>query len=100
MRPFLLLAAASLIAFASCKKYDDGFTRAQVIYAGDLTTNGCGYLLRFQDGTLVKPVYLASAYQLDSVGVLIKYYPAGTQTNCVPQHPYDMIGIEEIKRDL
>jgi hypothetical protein len=100
MRLLLLLAATSLFAFASCKKYDTGFTHAQVIYAGDLTSSGCGYLLRFQDGTLVKPVYLASAYQLDSLGVLIKYYPAGEQTNCNPQHPYDMIGIDEIKRDL
>ena len=99
MRPLLLLAAFSLIAFASCKKYDEGFTRAQVIYAGDLTTNGCGWMLRFQDGSLVKPVYLASAYQIDSLGVLIQYYPAGEQSNCNPQQPYDKIGIDEIKRD-
>lgn len=100
MRTLLLLAATSVIAFASCKKYDEGFTRAQVIYAGDLTANGCGYLLRFQDGALVRPVYLASAYQIDSLGVLIKYYNTGTQTNCVPSQPYDEIGIDEIKRDL
>ena len=99
MRHLLLLAAFSLIAFTSCKKYDEGFTRAQVIYGKDLTPSGCGWLLRFQDGTLVKPVYLASAYQLDSLGVLIKYFNTGNQTNCVPQHPYDIVGVDEIKRD-
>ena len=99
MRHLLILAACSLIAFTSCKKYDEGFTRAQVIYAGDLTVNGCGYLLRLQDGTMLKPAYLASAYQLDSLGVLVKFYNTGNKTNCVPQHPYDIVGVEEIKRD-
>jgi hypothetical protein len=99
MRHLLILAACSLIAFTSCKKYDEGFTRAQVIYAGDLTPNGCGYLLRLTDGTLIKPVYLASAYQIDSLGVLVKYYNTGNQSNCEPQHPYDLVGVDEIKRD-
>ena len=99
MRHLLILAACSLIAFTSCKKYDEGYTRAQVIYAGDLTVNGCGYLLRLTDGTLIKPVYLASAYQIDSLGVLVKYFNTGNQTNCVPQHPYDIVGVDEIKRD-
>lgn len=100
MRRSLILAAFSLLAFTSCNKENEGFTQALVIYGDDLTVNGCGWLLRFSDGTLVKPVYLASAFQHDSLGVLIKYYKTGNQTNCVPQHPYDIIGVDEIKRDL
>jgi hypothetical protein len=99
MRRLFLLAALPMLAITSCQKYDEGFTRAMVIYGGDLTVNGCGYLLRFEDGSLVKPAYLASAYQHDSLGVLVKYYNTGNQTNCVPQDPYDIVGIDEIKRD-
>ena len=100
MRHSLILAAFSLLTFSSCKKYDEGFTRAMVIYGNDLTVNGCGWLLRLSDGTLIKPVYLASAFQHDSLGVLVKYYNTGNQTNCVPQHPYNIVGVDEIKRDL
>jgi hypothetical protein len=99
MRRLLILAALVFVTVTSCKKEDEGYTRAMVVYGGDLTINGCGYLLRFEDGSLVKPVYLASAYQHDSLGVLIKFYNTGNQTNCVPQDPYDIIAVEEIKRD-
>ena len=100
MRYLLLVAAFLMITGTSCKKYDEGFTRALVVYGGDLTTNGCGYLLRLQDGTLLKPIFLESNYQQDSLGVLVKYNTTGEQTNCVPQHPYDKVNINEIKRDL
>jgi hypothetical protein len=99
MRRLLLLASLFMISLSACKKQDDGFTRAQVIYGGDLTPGGCGWLLRFEDSTLVKPVVLNSSFQYDGLGVLIKYYKTGENTNCVPQHPYAIIGIDEIKRD-
>ena len=99
MRHLIILSALSLICFASCKKYDDGFTRAMVVYGGDLTPGGCGWLLRLEDGEFVQPVHLASAYQHDSLGVLVKYYKTGNQTNCVPQDPYHIVGVDEIKHD-
>jgi hypothetical protein len=102
MRHLLLLASALILIFAfspSCKKEDKGFTRAMVIATNDITPTGCGYLLRFEDGGLVKPQYLASDYQHDSLGVLVKFYNTGGQSNCVPQHPYDIVAIDEIKRD-
>lgn len=100
MRRLLLLASICILSLAACKKQDKGFTQAQVIYGGDLTPAGCGWLLRFEDGTLVKPIYLNSAFQQDSLGVLIKYYNTGENTNCVPQQPYAIIGVDEIKREL
>ena len=102
MRPLLLLASSLLLVFAlspSCKKEDKGFTRAIVIATNDITPNGCGYLLRFSDGGTVKPEYLASDYQHDSLGVLVKFYNTGKQSNCVAQDPYDIVAIDEIKRD-
>ena len=99
MRYLLLVAAFLMITATSCKKYDEGYTRALVIYGGDLSVNGCGYLLRLTDGTLIKPVALASAFQYDSLGVLVKYYSTGEQSNCVPQTPYDKVNVTDIKRD-
>jgi hypothetical protein len=102
MRPLLLLASALLLIFAlstSCKKQDEGFTRAMIVATNDITPTGCGYLLRFEDGGLVKPNYLASDFQQDSLGVLVKYYSTGQQSNCNPQNPYDVVAISEIKRD-
>ncbi len=99
MRRLLLLASLSIVSLAACKKQDADFTQAQVIYGGDLTPSGCGWLLRFTDGTLVKPISLNSAFTYDSLGVLIKYYNTVENTNCVPQQPYAIIGIDEIKRD-
>jgi len=99
MRYLLTVAAFLMLSITSCKKYDDGFTHALVIYGGDLTVNGCGYLLRLSDGTMLKPINLASNFAQDSLGVLIKYNTTGEQTNCVPQNPYDKVNINEIKRD-
>jgi len=99
MRRLLLLASLCIISLSACNKQDDGFTQAQVIYGKNLTPGGCGWLLRFTDGTLVKPILLNSSFQYDSLGVLIKYYRTGENTNCVPQQPYAIIGIDEIKRD-
>ena len=103
MRHLLLLASALLLVISfntsSCKKADSGFTHALVIATDDITPTGCGYLLRLENGTLLKPSYLESAYQHDSLGVLVKYYKTGNQTNCVPQNPYDIVGIDEIKND-
>ena len=100
MRHLLIFSAIFLLAASSCNKKDEGYQQALVIYKGDLTTNGCGYLLRLSDGAFVKPQNLASAFQHDSLGVLVKFYNTGTQTNCVPQDPYDIVFLEGIRRDL
>ena len=87
------------IVFApSCKKRDDGFTQALVIRTNDLTPTGCGYLLALTNGSMVKPKYLQSAYQFDSLPVLVKYTGTGTQSNCMPQNPMDIVNIDDIKR--
>lgn len=104
MRYFFYLSALCLmlaIVFApSCKKADDGYTRALVIATNDLTPTGCGYLLRLNANQMVKPQYLSSAYQHDSLPVLVKYTSLNTQSNCMPQTPLDLVSIDDIKRDL
>ncbi len=102
MRYFFYLSAACLmlaIVFApSCSKKDEGFTPALVIATNDLTPTGCGYLLSIGNGQLVKPRYLASAYQHDSLPVLVKYNNTGEESNCMPQNPLDIVDIADIKR--
>lgn len=104
MRPFLFLTAAAclLLTFAltpSCKKKDDGFEQALVLRSDDLTPSGCGYLLRFTNGQLVKPVYVPSAFQYDSLPVLVKYTNTGKESNCMPQNPMQIVSLDDIKRE-
>lgn len=104
MRQFLYLSVAGclLLAFAiapSCKKRDDGYTQALVIRSNDLTPSGCGYLLRFTNGQLVKPVYVPSAFQYDSLPVLVKYTNTGKESNCMPQNPVQIISLDDIRRE-
>ena len=96
----LLPAVLILILAAACKKRDDGFTRALVINSGDITATGCGYLLRLQNGQEIRPIYIASAYQHDSLGVLVKFYDNGTTSNCRKQDPLEEVNVTEIKLDF
>ena len=100
MRYFFLPAILMLaIVFApSCKKRDEGYTQALVIRTNDLTPTGCGYLLALTGGQMVKPKYLASAYQFDSLPVLVKISSTGKQSNCMPQNPMDIVDVNDIKR--
>ncbi len=91
-----------LLAFAltpSCKKRDEGFDQALVIRSDDLTPSGCGYLLRLTNGQLVKPDYVPSAFQYDSLPVLVKYSFTGKESNCMPLNPLKMVNIEDIRRE-
>jgi hypothetical protein len=104
MRYFFSFAAACLMlaclmASPSCKSRDEGYDQALVIATDDLTPTGCGYLLRFGNGEMVKPQYVPSAYQFDSLPVLVKYTNTGTETNCRPQNPMDIVVIDDIRRE-
>lgn len=103
MRYFFYLSAACLmmaITFApSCRKRNEGFEQALVIQTDDLTSTGCGYLLRFGNGVMMKPNNLASAFWQDSLPVLVRYTNTGKETNCMPQDPMDIIYLDDIRRE-
>lgn len=103
MRYFYLLTVALLLTATllapSCKKRDEGFSQALVIQTDDLTSTGCGYLLRFGNGVMMKPSNLASAFWQDSLPVLVKYTNTGKETNCDPQNPMDIIYVDDIRRE-
>jgi len=102
MRKYLLGAAIILLFATSCEK-DKNFTEATVMDTGDITEEGCGYLLRLNDGTEEKPEYLPSAYQHNGLRVKIKYRSTGVLDTCqfaIPRKFFERIFIDEIKRNL
>ena len=98
MRYFFLPIAILLLAVA-CRK-DKDYTKATVIDTGNISSTGCGYLLLLQDGSFEKPDYLPSAFQHDSVKVKFSSHSTGTQSNCRPQQPLDVVIIDDMERDL
>lgn len=102
MRKYLLGTALLALLAVSCKK-DKGFENATILDTGDVTVDGCGYLLRFDDGREEKPEYLESNYQHNGMKVLVKYHSSGVLDTCqfaVPRKFFERIYIDEIKKDI
>ena len=99
----MLLGVVTLVFLAiSCKK-DKDLAKATVIDTGDVTVDGCGWLLRMEDGKMEKPDYLPSAYQHDNMKVKVKFHSVGILDTCksLPPHQfYEMVAIDDIKRDI
>ena len=104
MRKYLLSAfmLLSVVAVSSCKK-DKDMKKATVPDSGDIAKGGCGFLLLLEDGKLVRPSYLPSAYQHDGYRVKVKYAADGEGEVCetYPTKKFiEVIEIKDIKRDL
>lgn len=100
---YYLLALFSILLVNACKKPDEGFVKAMVVDSGDITLNGCGYLLRFEDATEEKPIQLLTAYQHNGMKVKVKYHFSEKLDTCgsaPPYNYYQLIVIDDIKRDL
>ena len=102
MRKYLL-GAALLSMFAVSSNPEKDLVKATVIDSGDIAKNGCGYLLRLENGTEFKPNYIPSAYQSHGLRVKVKYNTKGEQEICI-QHPnnkvFEVVEIAKIKNDL
>lgn len=99
--PVILIAAFATLA--ACKK-DKDFKKATVLDSGDVSVNGCGYILRMEDGSLQKPVTLSSAYQHDGLKVKVKYHNKDGIVTCnavdTNIHMLQVIDVDDIKRDM
>lgn len=101
MRRIVPGLVALTLFVAACKK-DKDFISATVIDTGDVTYQGCGYLLRLENGRDEKPVYLDSRYQHDGLKVKVKYKRSGIYDTCgaaPPRSFFEMVFIDEIKVD-
>lgn len=91
-----------LIAFAaySCNK-DKNMVDATVVDSGDITYEGCGYLLQLNDSALLKPLYLPGAYQHGGLKVEIEYHHTGIKDTCkFGSVIYDMVKLDDIKMHI
>lgn len=94
---FLLL---STLALTACEK-DKDFKTAVVRDSGDVSNDGCGYLLDVEDEGEQKPEYLPSAFQHDGMRVKVKYTYTGVLDTCghsLPQSFHELVRIDDIKR--
>lgn len=82
----------------SCTKENDT-VQATILNTGDITAEGCGYLLVLEDSGLVKPEYLPSAYQHGGMKVDVSYEHLGIMDTCdYGSKIYDRAHILSIKQ--
>lgn len=101
MKNTLLIIAAfvTAIAFTACRK-DVQLVHATIVDSGDITNEGCGYLLQLNDSSLVKPTYLPSSYQHHGYKVIVKYKHTGIVDTCdFANKLFDRANIIEIDKD-
>lgn len=97
--PLAILSFVALVV-TSCSN-DKGMIDATVINTGDITHEGCGYVLELTNTELLQPVYLPSDYQQNNLKVKVKYSHTGVKDTCdFGTVIYDLIDIEKIKRNL
>lgn len=101
MKKYALLLAGTIMisAFVACNK-DKDMVDATIVDTGDITNEGCGYLLELEDKAVVQPSYLPSAYQHGGLKVKVKYTHTGIKDTCdFGTVIYDLVSIQEIKRN-
>lgn len=100
-RRSLIVGLFGLFAVASCTKdRDKDFRTATVRDTGDITEDGCGYLLDVVGQGEQKPEQLPSAFQHNGMKVEVKYHQTGVLDTCgnsIPYFTYDLIAIDDIR---
>ncbi len=100
MKKYALALLVGSLGFIACNK-DRDMVEATVIDTGDITNEGCGYVLRLEDQALLQPEYLPSAYQHGGLKVKVKYTHTGVQDTCqFGSVVYDLVSIQDIKRNI
>ncbi len=94
----LFISIALVAVCSACNKKTE--TRdAVIVHTDDITAKGCGYLLQFEDQSLVKPNYLPSAFQHNGMKVKVKYQHTGVMDTCdYGSKVYDLADIDKIDR--
>ncbi|WP_276132631.1 hypothetical protein [Polluticoccus soli] len=102
MRKYLPGAALILLLAVSCNP-DKDLVKATVVDTGDIAQDGCGYVLKLENGKLVRPAYIPSAFQSNGMHVKVKYNTNGQEEIC-HTHPvnttFEVVEIAKIEKDL
>jgi len=98
IKKYTLALGAFLILAVSCNK-DKDMVDATVVDTGDITNEGCGYVLELKDKALIQPNYLPSDYQHGGMRVKVKYTHTGVIDTCkFGSVIYDLVSIQEIRK--
>lgn len=93
----IIVAAGSIFILAACNP-DKDMVNAVVIDTGDITPDGCGFLLKLEDSAMIKPVNLPSAYSHDGMPVKLTYDFSGQKDTCdYGPKIFDLVQIDRIK---
>lgn len=96
MRKYIFGALIIALVAVSCNK-DKDLVKAAVVDTGDLASGGCGYLLKLEDeGTLVRPSNLPSAYMHDGYKVKVKFDKDGEGEVCAVYPKFEFIEIVQL----
>lgn len=96
----ILIVAAAFVGLSACNP-DKKMVEAVVLDTGDITADGCGYLLVLPDSALLKPVQLDATYRHNNLPVLVEYTFSGVRDTCdFGPKVFEMVTINRIKRDL
>lgn len=95
---FIGIVAVMALAGVSCNKKDD-LRKATIIRTGDITYEGCGYLLKLDDaGEIIKPNYLPGAYQHPNIRVTVSYDHTGVVDTCdYSPKIFDVVNLKTIE---
>ncbi|RQO31989.1 hypothetical protein DBR32_04090 [Taibaiella sp. KBW10] len=100
MKKIVLAFGILGLSLASCHS-DKNLVEAEVVDTGDISSDGCGYLLRLNDSALLKPLDLPSAYHHNGLAVKIEYSYSGKKDTCnYGPKVYEMVNITKIKKDI
>lgn len=96
----LLIIVAAFVGLSACNP-EKNMVEAVVIDTGDVTRDGCGYLLVLPDSALLKPVHLDAAYRHHNLPVRVEYTFSGVRDTCdFGPKVFEMATVIRIKRDL
>ncbi|WP_419802239.1 hypothetical protein [Mucilaginibacter sp.] len=95
---FLML----ICSINSCKKQDTVTyteTTAMVLYAGNVASDGCGWLLKIDNSNAVfSPLNLPNLLKTDSLQVTVSYNLLNTKFNCSTGNNFTQIKINSIRK--
>lgn len=78
--------------------------KATIFDTGNLSNEGCGYLLKMEDGTMQMPQNLPSSFRHHGTAVWVKMKGTGNSVICkidqINKGYFELMDIEEIHRKL
>lgn len=101
MRLKYILILFFSISLLACNKKEEGYVEATISDSGDISSEGCGYILKFSDGTEdKKPYQLKSAFQVNGLKVRVKFAETDIIDTCGTSAPflfYAVVIVQDIK---